>query len=293
MREAGMNAVRLRVWVNHTTGWCHKEDVIIKAKRAAALKLRVMIDFHYYDFFADPSRQDIPVDWVDYDLAQMQQAVADHTTDVLSVLKAEGITPEWIQVGNETRNGMLWPMGQLWNNNGDLPNGWKNYSQLTNAGYDACKTIFPNALVIVHIDNAYENNNWFFRKLKQHGGKFDMIGLSHYPMMKEWSGKDWDEMNQLAVENIQLLYNEFECPIMVVEIGTKSVSEINAAEVIADFRQRVGELDYMKGIFYWEPQVYNNWRPQEYISLGWNAYDMGAFTDEGKPSEALKTLWKR
>lgn len=293
MREAGMNAVRLRVWVNHSTGWCNKEDVIIKAKRAAALKLRVMIDFHYSDFFADPSRQDIPVDWVDYDLAQMQQAVADHTTDVLSVLKAEGITPEWIQVGNETRNGMLWPMGQLWNNNGDLPNGWKNYSQLTNAGYDACKTIFPNALVIVHIDNAYENNNWFFRKLKQHGGKFDMIGLSHYPMMKEWSGKDWDEMNQLAVENIQLLYNEFECPIMVVEIGTKSVSEINAAEVIADFRQRVGELDYMKGIFYWEPQVYNNWRPKEYISLGWNAYDMGAFTAEGQPSEALKTLWKR
>ena len=292
MRDAGMNSVRLRVWVNHTTGWCNKEDVIIKAKRAAALKLRVMIDFHYSDFFADPSRQDIPVDWVDYDLAQMQQAVADHTTDVLSVLKAEGITPEWIQVGNETRNGMLWPMGQLWNNNGDLPNGWKNYSQLTNAGYDACKTIFPNALVIVHIDNAYENNNWFFRKLKQYGGKFDMIGLSHYPMMKEWSGKDWDEMNQLAVENIQLLYNEFECPIMVVEIGTKSVSEINAAEVIADFRQRVGELDYMKGIFYWEPQVYNNWRPQEYISLGWNAYDMGAFTDEGKPSDVLKILWK-
>ena len=75
MRDAGMNSVRLRVWVNHTTGWCNKEDVIIKAKRAAALKLRVMIDFHYSDFFADPSRQDIPVDWVDYDLAQMHPTV--------------------------------------------------------------------------------------------------------------------------------------------------------------------------------------------------------------------------
>ena len=84
MREAGMNAVRLRVWVNHTTGWCNKEDVIVKAKRAAALKLRVMIDFHYSDFFADPSRQNIPVDWANYDLAQMKQAVANHTADVLS-----------------------------------------------------------------------------------------------------------------------------------------------------------------------------------------------------------------
>lgn len=293
MREAGMNAVRLRVWVNHTTGWCNKEDVIVKAKRAAALKLRVMIDFHYSDFFADPSRQNIPVDWANYDLAQMKQAVANHTADVLSALKAEGVTPEWIQVGNETRNGMLWPMGQLWNNNGDLPNGWKNYAALTTAGYDACKAIFPDAVVIVHIDNAYENNNWFFRKLKQNGGKFDMIGLSHYPMMKEWSGKDWDAMNQLAAQHITLLYNEFKCPIMVVEIGTKASSVAQAAEVIADFRQRVDALDYMNGIFYWEPQVYNNWRPQEYISLGWGAYNMGAFTSNGQPNNALKELWKR
>ena len=293
MREVGMNSVRLRVWVNHTTGWCNKEDVIIKAKRAAALKLRVMIDFHYSDFFADPSRQNIPLDWADYDLAQMQQAVANHTTDVLSALKAEGVTPEWIQVGNETRNGMLWPMGQLWNNNGDLPNGWKKYAALTTAGYDACKAIFPEALVIVHIDNAYENNNWFFRKLKQNGGKFDMIGLSHYPMMKQWSGKDWGEMNSLAASNIKLLHNEFNCPIMVVEIGTLASSVATATQVIADFRQRVGALDYMKGIFYWEPQVYNNWRPKEYIELGWGAYNMGAFTSKGQPNEALKTLWKR
>ena len=293
MRDAGMNSVRLRVWVNHTTGWCNKEDVIVKAKRAAVLKLRVMIDFHYSDFFADPSRQNIPVDWTDYNLAQMKQAVANHTTEVLSALKAEGVTPEWIQVGNETRNGMLWPMGQLWNNNGDLPNGWKNYAALTTAGYDACKAIFPKALVIVHIDNAYENNNWFFRKLKQNGGKFDMIGLSHYPMMKQWSGKDWGEMNSLAASNIKLLHNEFNCPIMVVEIGTLASSVATATQVIADFRQRVDTLDYMKGIFYWEPQVYNNWRPKEYIELGWAAYNMGAFTSKGQPNEALKTLWKR
>ena len=293
MREAGMNSVRLRVWVNHSTGWCNKEDVIIKAKRAVALKLRVMIDFHYSDFFADPSRQNIPVDWANYDLAQMKQAVADHTTDVLSALKAEGVTPEWIQVGNETRNGMLWPMGQLWNTNGDIPNGWKNYAELTTAGYDACKAIFPDVLVIVHIDNAYENNNWFFRKLKQNGGKFDMIGLSHYPMMKQWSGKDWDEMNSLATANIKLLHGEFNCPVMIVEIGTMASSEAKAMEVIEDFRLRVDTLDYMKGIFYWEPQVYNNWRPKEYIELGWGAYNMGAFTSKGQPNNALKTLWKR
>ena len=100
-------------------------------------------------------------------------------------------------------------------------------------------------------------------------------------------------MNALAATNIKLLHAEFNCPIMVVEIGTMASTEEKAAEVIHDFRQRVDTLDYMKGIFYWEPQVYNNWRPNEYIELGWGAYNMGAFTSKGQPNNALKTLWKR
>ncbi len=293
MRGIGMNAVRLRVWVNHNTGWCNKEDVLAKAKRAHALKLRLMIDFHYSDNFADPSKQTTPAVWTNYDIEQLKEAVADHTTDVLTALRDSGITPEWIQVGNETRCGMLWPTGQLWDKNGDLPNGWKNYAALTLAGYNACKAVFPDAQVIVHIDNAYEDNRWFFRKMKANGGKFDMIGLSHYPMMKEWTGKDWQETNQLAEKNIKLLYAEFKCPIMITEIGTIAKQEVEGKKVIEDFRSRVDQLDYMKGIFYWEPQIYNNWRPQEYITLGWGAYHMGAFTSKGQPNEALKALWKR
>lgn len=292
MRDHGLNSVRLRVWVNHKTGWCNKEDVLVKAKRAAGLKLRVMIDFHYSDYFADPSRQTTPTAWKNYSMDELLQAVADHTTEVLTALKEEGVTPEWIQVGNETRNGMLWPTGQLWDSNGDRPNGWQNYAALTTAGYDACKAVFPDAIVIVHIDNAYENNNWFFRKMKQNGGKFDMIGLSHYPMMSQWTGKTWQEVNQLAAQNIQLLYNEFKCPIMVTEIGTLSNKEAEAVKVIEDFRGRVDKWDYMKGIFYWEPQIYNNWKPKEYATDGWGAYEMGAFNSKGQPNEALKALWK-
>lgn len=292
LRDNGMNSVRLRVWINHSTGWCNLPDVLVKAKRAAELKLRIMIDFHYSDYFADPGKQNTPEAWKDYDLTQLTQAVTDHTTEVLTALRDAGITPEWIQVGNETRCGMLWDTGRLWNERGDLPNGWKNYAQLTTAGYNACKQIFPDAAVIVHIDNAYEDNNWFFRKLRQNGGKFDMIGLSHYPMMKEWTGKDWQETNQLAAKNITRLYNEFHCPIMIAEIGTLAAQEATAVKVIEDMRQRIDSLPYMKGIFYWEPQVYNNWRPQEYLSDGWGAYNMGAFTSQGQPNEALKALWK-
>lgn len=283
----GMNSVRLRVWVNHETGWCNKEDVVVKAKRAKALKQRIMIDFHYSDFFADPGKQNTPQAWTTYNVDEMCQAIKEHTTDVLETLQKSGVEPEWVQVGNETRNGMLWPSGQLWDDNGDTPKGWENYAAYTTAGYEAIKSVFPNAIVIVHIDNAYQNNNWFFRKLKSLGGQFDMIGLSHYPMMKAWSGKNWDEMNKLAAQNLKLLADEFKCKVMICEVGTLSDDEANALKAMEDFASKMYATDSCAGIFYWEPQVYNNWRPAEYIELGWGSYNMGAFTDEGQPNQAL------
>ncbi len=292
MRDSGMNSVRLRVFVNHSTGWCNAPDVLVKAKRAADLKLRVMIDFHYSDYFADPSKQNTPQAWKNCTVDQLCDSVAQHTTSVLQQLKQIGVTPEWVQVGNETRNGMLWPLGQLWTSQGDTPNGWTNYARMTAVGYDAVKSVFPNAQVIVHVDNAYENNNWFYRKLKQNGGKFDIIGLSHYPMMRAWSGKDWPEMNKLAEQNIKLLHGEFNCPIMLCEIGTLAANVPSATQVMTDIRKRLDSLDYFAGIFYWEPQVFNNWKPAEYEKDGWAAYNMGAFTSKGTMNDALITLWK-
>ncbi|MBQ0137228.1 MAG: glycosyl hydrolase 53 family protein [Bacteroidales bacterium] len=292
MRDYGMNSVRLRVFVNHKTGWCNKQDVLVKAKRAAALKLRVMIDFHYSDYFADPGKQNMPEAWKTCTIDQLCDSISSHTTEVLQMLQQAGVTPEWVQVGNETRNGMLWPIGQLWTSQGDTPNGWKNYARMTLTGYNAVKSIFPNAQVIVHIDNAYENNNWFFRKLKQNGGKFDMIGLSHYPMMYDWSKKYWPEMNELAEQNIKLLHGEFGCPVMLCEIGTLSANVPGAKQVMTDIRTRLDSLDYFAGIFYWEPQVYGGWKPAEYKQDGWEAYNMGAFTKDGQPNDALITLWK-
>ena len=108
LREEGMNAVRLRVWVNHATGWSNKEDMLYLAKRAAKAGQRIMIDIHYSDFFADPSHQTIPAAWQEYDYSTMLEAVREHTLDVLYALKEEGIKPEWVQIGNETPNGMLW-----------------------------------------------------------------------------------------------------------------------------------------------------------------------------------------
>ena len=286
LREMGMNAVRLRVWVNHTTGWSNKEDMLSLAKRAAQQGQRIMIDIHYSDFFADPSHQTIPVAWQNYDYETMLEAVREHTLDVLYTLKEAGIKPEWVQIGNETPNGMLWPMGKVNKEEGE----WAHYAGFTAMGYKSAKEAFPDINVIVHVDNAYEQRDWFWTQMAAHGGKWDMIGLSHYPMMSAWNGgKTWQEMNELAEANIRRLISQWHCPVMIAEIGMFANDTLSAT-VMADFVERAQAIDSCAGIFYWEPECYGNWRPAEYIPLGWGSYDMGAFTKEGKPSEVMEIL---
>ena len=286
LREMGMNAVRLRVWVNHTTGWSNKEDMLSLAKRAAQQGQRIMIDIHYSDFFADPSHQTIPAAWQNYDYETMLEAVREHTLDVLYTLKEAGIKPEWVQIGNETPNGMLWPMGKVNKEEGE----WAHYAGFTAMGYKSAKEAFPDINVIVHVDNAYEQRDWFWTQMAAHGGKWDMIGLSHYPMMSAWNGgKTWQEMNELAEANIRRLISQWHCPVMIAEIGMFANDTLSAT-VMADFVERAQAIDSCAGIFYWEPECYGNWRPAEYIPLGWNGYDMGAFTKEGKPSKVMEIL---
>lgn len=112
MKDYGMNAVRLRVWVNPHGGWSGKEDVLEMARRAKQLGMEIMIDFHYSDCWADPEKQNIPEAWKNFNLEEMKTALADHTASTLRYLKENGIDVKWVQVGNETRNGFLWPMGK-------------------------------------------------------------------------------------------------------------------------------------------------------------------------------------
>lgn len=295
LREQGMNAVRLRVWVNHQTGWSNKADMLYLAKRAAEQGQRIMIDIHYSDFFADPNHQTIPDAWQQYEYEQLLECVREHTLEVLYALKEEGIKPEWVQIGNETPNGMLWPVGLLTaRGEGQTAKGtddeWDRYAGFTAMGYKAAKEAFPDITVIVHVDNAYEQRDWFWESMKAHGGQWDMIGLSHYPMMSAWNGgKSWQEMNELAEANIRRLISQWHCPVMIAEVGMFA-NNPESELVMDDFIQRITAIDSCAGIFYWEPEVYGGWRPAEYIPLGWGSYDMGAFTPEGQPSKVMQIL---
>lgn len=292
----GINSIRLRVWVDPYGGWSGKADMVALAKRAAAAGMAVMADFHYSDFFADPSRQKIPAAWEQdkADLDKMCSHVSAHTKDVLEALKAAGVSPRWIQVGNETRNGMLWPAGQLWDSHGNITDGHKHFAQLYNAGYDAAKAVFPDALVMPHLDNAFEDNMWWFNEIKAQGARFDAIALSHYPQAGEGQAA---QKNRQALDNIKKIHSTFGIPVIVSEVGVKPALS-DAASVLKDFIDGLRAIDGCEGVFYWEPEVYGGWKPAIYSNPDliyrytgkretWNAYDQGAFTSDGRASAIM------
>lgn len=299
LKDCGINAIRLRVWVDPYKGWSGKEDVLAVAKKVTAAGLALMVDFHYSDFFADPGRQQIPAAWAadKDDLAKMCQHVKDHTAEVLQALKDNDVTVNWIQIGNETRNGMMWPTGQLWTDSGDIPDGRKHFAQLYNAGYDASKALYPSALVMPHLNNAFEDNNWWFQQIKAAGGKFDAIALSHYPQTE----KDYTaaQLNQKAVDQCKKLYSTYKIPVIISEVGVKTpASEAEAKNVLESFMTEIRKVNGVTGVFYWEPEVDGSWKPAVYSDRAaiqkytgkaetWGAYGMGAFTSAGKPTSVM------
>ena len=287
LKDCGVNAIRLRVWVNPTGGWSGKDDVTALAERAAKAGMALMVDFHYSDFFADPGTQTVPKAWEGDkgDIDKMCAHVSEHTKDVLNAIKAKGVTPAWIQIGNETRNGMLWPLGQLW---GSGAGGWANFGKLYKAGYDAAKSIFPSAKVMPHLNNAYDDNDWWFRELKKYAS-FDMIALSHYPQAE--SKMTPAEYNSSSVNQIKRLHSNYGVPVMVSEVGVKTPdNEAQAAQVLEEFMTAIKAVDGCAGAFYWEPEVYDWWKPAVYKTLGWGAYGMGAFLSGGRPSKVIDAL---
>jgi arabinogalactan endo-1,4-beta-galactosidase len=272
MKSLGMNTIRLRVWVNPSPSWNNTADVVAKALRAKNLGLRIMIDFHYSDSWADPGQQTKPAAWASQDFATLKTSVANHTTAVLTELKNNFITPEWVQVGNETNNGMLWPEGRASTN-------MANFAQLVTAGYDAVKAVFPSVKVIVHVSNGWDNSlfRWLFDGLKNNGGKYDIIGMSLYP-----TSTNWTTLNSQCLSNMNDMVYRYEKEVMVVEVGMSWDQSAACNSFLADLVTKTKSVTGGKGlgVLYWEPQAYN----------GWQGYSLGAFDNSGKPTVALNAF---
>lgn len=279
LKELGMNSIRLRVFVNpnddKASGHCGKEETVQMAVRAQKLGFRVMIDFHYSDSWADPAKQNKPKAWENHSFPELLNDVYTHTFEVLSALKKAGVTPEWVQIGNEIPGGLLWPDGCTHN--------WKQLGQLLNKGYDATKAVDPKIKVIVHVDegNNIDKFNAFFDHVTQENVRYDVIGLSYYPF---WIKKDYTETIADLETNLINLSKKYNKEVMVVEVGGEVSKVENTYKLLEATINAVRKVPNNKGlgVMYWEPQGIESW----------SHYSLNAWLENGQPSPALQAFKK-
>lgn len=276
LKDHGINSIRLRTWVNPSTsktdGHCSKDETVAMAVRAKQWGMRVMIDFHYSDSWADPSKQVKPAAWASHSFSQLLSDVYDYTTDVMTALKTAGVTPEWVQVGNETPSGMLLPDGST--------NNWGQLAQLINKGYDAIKAVSPTSKVILHLDRGNDNGlyRWWFDAAKLNSAKYDVIGMSYYPYWLAGSPDYTLSIGSLAT-NLNDMASRYGKEVMVVEVGGLDTQVQNTYDMLVATQQRVHEVPNNKGlgVFYWEPEG----------ARSWSQYPLSAWGADGKPTKAM------
>jgi arabinogalactan endo-1,4-beta-galactosidase len=277
LKDKGINTVRLRVWVNpssdKTSGHCSKNEVVTMAIRAKEMGMRVMIDFHYSDSWADPGKQNKPAAWASHTFSQLLTDVYNHTFEVLDTLKKSGVTPAWAQIGNEITGGMLWPDGSTSN--------WPQLAQLLNKGYDATKAVDTSIKVVIHVDQGNDNNRFrtFFDNAKNQGVKYDIIGLSYYPY---WLGTDYTlTINNLG-NNLNDMVSRYGKEVMVVEVGGDYTKVQNTYNMLVAVIGKVKAVPNSKGlgVIYWEPEG----------EKSWSGYQLSCWGADGKPTAALNAF---
>jgi len=261
LQDHGVNAIRLRVWVNPANG-CHTAArVAAFARRVKSRGLKLLIDLHYSDTWADPEHQIKPAAWAGHDLSELQKDVYDHTTNVLRRLSAEEGMPDMVQIGNEINPGMALPEGSTRN--------WDNLAALLKQGYQAVKACSSSIQVMLHIANAGDTSGackWF-DEASSHGARWDITGLSYYSY---WHGSLADMTT--TVKELILQYGR---PVVIVETAypftlLENDAELNAIHSASQLTPGypatpIGQADALRavvqaarlggasGFFYWEP----------------------------------------
>src|SRR4051794_1866475 len=181
LKGRGVNYVRLRIWNNPASGYNNKAKVLAYARTVKAKGLKLLIDFHYSDTWADPGQQRKPGAWAGHGIGQLPTDVYNYTYDVCTSLKAQGTTPDSVKIGNEINVGMLWDDGKV------VGNDFTNLSLLLKAGYNATKACDGATKVIIHTADADSDAHarWFYDGIAAKGVTWDITGLSYYCM---WHG---------------------------------------------------------------------------------------------------------
>ncbi|HEG1827934.1 TPA: arabinogalactan endo-beta-1,4-galactanase [Enterobacter cloacae] len=280
LKANGVNYVRLRLWVDpqdasgktYGGGSNNLENTIALAKRVKAQGLKLLLDFHYSDFWTDPGKQFKPKAWEKMDYPQLKTAIHDYTRDTIARFKKEGVLPDMVQIGNEINGGMLWPEGKSWGQGGGE---FDRLAGLLNAAIGGLKenlTGGEQVKIMLHLAEGTKNDTfrWWFDEIAKRDVPFDIIGLSMYTY---WNGPI--SALKANMDDISKRYNK---DVIVVEAAYGyTLDNCDNAENSFQAKEEKdggypgtvqGQYDYIhdlmqsvidvpdhrgKGIFYWEP----------------------------------------
>jgi beta-galactosidase len=243
LKDNGINYIRLRIFNDPANdsgyskgkGFCDLAHTMAMAKRVKDLGMRLLLDFHYSDYWADPGKQYKPRAWKGISFAALKDSVGAYTRRVMLALQAQGTLPDMVQCGNEINHGMMWPEGHVAH--------LDSLAQLITAANNAVRSVAPRALIMLHVALGGQNDEsvWYIDEMLRRGVAFDIIGESYYP---KWHGTPDDLRANLA--DLAKRYNR---DVVVVEYShlKKEVADIT-------FNVPGGRG---KGTFIWEPL--NTW----------------------------------
>ncbi|ELY2621636.1 arabinogalactan endo-beta-1,4-galactanase [Cronobacter malonaticus] len=316
LRENGVNYVRLRLWVDpkdsagapYGGGTNDLATTLALAKRVKAQGMRLLLDFHYSDFWTDPGKQFKPKAWENQNYDQLKTTIHDYTRDTIAEFKKAGVLPDMVQIGNEINGGILWPEGKSWGQGGGE---FDRLAGLLNAAISGLRenlTEGEQVKIMLHLAEGTKNDTfrWWFDEITKRQVPFDVIGLSMYTY---WNGPI--SALKANMDDISKRYNK---DVIVVEAAYAYTLE-NCDNAENSFQQKEekeggypatvqGQYDYVhdlmqsvanvenhrgKGIFYWEPAWIavpgNTWATpagMKYIHDEWktgNARENQAFFD--------------
>ncbi|KAF2194901.1 glycoside hydrolase family 53 protein [Zopfia rhizophila CBS 207.26] len=297
LKSSGVNTVRQRLWVNPSDGNYNLDYNINLAKRAHAAGLKIYLNMHFSDTWADPAHQTTPVAWKSLSRDALVKQVYDYTKSVMDRFQKEGLPLPTVSIGNEITTGMLWPIGQL-----SKTDGYKNCAMLLKSASNAIKesSISPKPKIMIHLDNGWNwgtQQSWYDKILSSGGGlsagDYDIQGVSYYPFYNSAA-----TLNSLG-SSLSSMANKYGKEIQVVETNWPTYCPNPASAFPSDTKSIPlsveGQTQWMKqvaskvtgigslgtGLFYWEPAWIDNAGLGS--SCGWNLM----VTDLGQAMDSL------
>lgn len=315
LKERHVDTVRLRVlvppivapnWDNELSGNSTIDEVVPVAAKAQALGFRILISIDYSWTLADPGNQRIPVNWVNQitnnptenPIDLLAADISAHTTEVLTKLKAAGVTPEWVALGNEITNGMLLHV----ENSGSqtIARQSPNYgspgphlAEFINAGYYATKNVDPNIKVVLHIDRAHSDSidHSFFQTIQQAGGHWDVSATDTSADLVSDISQTVNDLattfNQPGQGGDGVLMMEMEPPTIYPNNSYNSYGNYSTNtdfDFVTDITNLMRAIPGGKaqGTLYWEGEADPDWRG--YLQAAWENEEPNAIFNAFLPS---------